>query len=280
MLRFLSSFLLLLVVAFYLWPTTADAYFTGEQTHVITMQEWHGHVWVDILINGDRTKAIVDTGCDTIAIPPSLASRLNLTLTATGKQVAMYDRQSKGQTAIVRDIRIGDLALQNQQVDVVEYPYVIIGLSVLGKYACTFDFDHSRLVLAPSQANDPAGLPMTPFWGLYAVQGTLSGQPQTFVVDTGADTTIVSKQTVANIPRTRLSASPQHRLTYCRFQQIRIGNHAVNYPELAVYDQPDTQNNTAVNTGAIMLGLPFWQRYNVTFDFPAQRLVLSNRGRV
>jgi predicted aspartyl protease len=256
-----------------------QAYFSSDKTYVVPMQISQGHIWVDVLINGERTRAIVDTGCDTIAIPPSLAQRLNLSLSPSGKQLAMFDKQSKGFAAIVRDFRMGDLQLQNQQVDVVDYPYVIVGLPVLGKYGCTFDFDNNRLSLAPSLPNEPGGMQMEPFWGLYSVQGWLSNHPLKFIVDTGADTTIASRSSVAAIPRQVLSENAKHRLKYCRFQQIRIGNHAVNYPEMAVYDQPDTAGNTAVNTGAIMLGLPFWQHYNVTLDFPAQRMTLLPRAR-
>lgn len=258
----------------------ARAYFTGERSYVVPMREWHGHLWVEVLINGERARAIVDTGCDTITVPPALAQRLNLTAAASGKQVAMFDREAHQVTAVVRDFRLGDLQLQNQKVDIVDYPYVIIGLPVLGKFSCTFDFDNSRLVLDPSIAvNQPGALQMTPFWGLYAVQGWLSGRPQTFVIDTGADTTVASRASVKNIPRILISENAQHRLKYCRFQEIRIGNYVANHPEMAVYDQPNTQSNTAVNTGAIMLGLPFWQRYNVTFDFPAQRMYLAARAK-
>ena len=260
---------------------TAAAY-TGPGAHAIPLQLWNGHLWVEIALNGQKTKAIVDTGCNDVVVPPALAKSLRLAVTRSGTRVAMFDRQTDGLSGTVAELRLGDLIFRDQSVDVIDYPYPIIGLPVLAKYACSFDFDRGLLTLAPSpmtQSADSEQIPLTPFWGLYAVKGWLSGHEQTFVVDTGADTTIASLQTVAQIPRTRIMANPAHHLSFCRFQQIRIGHHALSNPEFAVYDQPDTAGNTAVNTGAIMLGLPYWQRYNATFDFPAQRMSMTLRHR-
>jgi predicted aspartyl protease len=258
------------------------AAYSGPGAHAIPVQVWNGHLWVEIALNGQKTKAIIDTGCNSIVVPPALATSLRLPVTKSGKRVAMFDKQTEGMTGVVGELRLGDLIFRDQAVDVIGYPYPIIGLPILAKYACSFDFDRSLLTLAPSpmtQSADAEQISLVPFWGLYAVKGFLSGRDQTFIVDTGADTTIASLQTVAQIPRTRIMASPEHHLTYCRFQQIRIGHHALSNPEFAVYDQPDTAGNTAVNTGAIMLGLPYWQRYNVTFDFPAQRMSMTLRKR-
>lgn len=278
----LSAFACLLIVCSAFLGGAARAYSAGGGAHVVPLQLWNGHIWAELVLNGYRTRAIVDTGCNSIVIPPAVAKRLRFPTSKSGKRVAMFDRQTDGLSCVISQLQFGDMVLRDQSVDVIDYPYPIIGLPILAKYACSFNFDRGTLTLSPSPVTQAVGaeqVPLEPFWGLYAVKGWLSGREQTFVVDTGADTTIASLQTVAPIPRTRIMASPEHHLTYCRFQQIQIGHHAMNNPELAIYDQPDTAGNTAVNTGAIMLGLPYWQRYNVTFDFPAQRMSMTLRKR-
>jgi predicted aspartyl protease len=273
---------LLMMLTVFAAGTGAAGYSAAGGAQVVPLQIWNGHIWVEVAFNGQRTKAIVDTGCNSIAIPRSIAAQIRVPVTKSDKPIAMFDRQTDGLTGIVSEVKLGDLVFRDQAVHVIDYPYPIIGLPILAKYACSFDFDRNSLTLSQSPVIQSVGaeqITMTPFWGLYAVQGSLSGQEKTFVVDTGADTTIASLQTVAQIPRTRIDASPKHHLMYCRFQQMQIGHHALKYPEFAVYDQPDTVGNTAVNTGAIMLGLPYWQHYNVTFDFPAQKMSMTLRKR-
>ena len=158
-----------------------------------------GLIFLTVEVNGRSAKALVDTGSVRgIQLAPALAGQLGLSTSQTGRTTQRYDGahpilSTRLATFAYADTRAANVEafvspgdIENISRQIGESFDAILGWPLLGARPFVIDY------AARSFVNDgplPRGglvLPLEPNRPLPVTAGSLSGQPITFMVDTGA----------------------------------------------------------------------------------------------
>lgn len=246
---------------------------------------------VPVKVFGKKRAFTVDTGCTWMLFDKSLRPLLGPpikttnTWTPTGK---VSTELFEPPTAYLGTLDLHshlpaachDLSTLNQFC--LEPVAGILGMSALGQYVVRMNFDTGKLFFLKSAPKDSGtALPLASWRGTPLVQIEIEGHgPEEFLIDTGliaedAGTlkhdlaTVLEEKEIAKVSEaTSVAAfdlsgdSEQKRL---RLKGLRVGTHQM----------VDVPMSKSTREGPSILGLGFWSRFVVTFDFPHRLLYLK-----
>ena len=174
---------------------------------------------------------------------------------------------------------VGAMDLQKLR-DVVGEPLKgVLGMDFLGQHVVHVDFDKGELLFlksAPTDTRDVVSIFWEPGESPEVVGFVVGAGPIRFMIDTGAgggfDSGSLLTQEVRNLAAkgkmrkvgsTRIAtASGNFQAPYFQGNLLALGGFAV--------EKPVFSESRKCNT----LGLDFWSRFAVTFDFPGRRILL------
>jgi len=186
---------------------------------------------LDVSLNGAVFRLLLDTGASGIVLPKRAAERAGITRLAPATLRGFGDssRPSAGYRGIAQRVRIGDVEYRDALVSVADQQSIgiadgLIGTNVFGLFLITLDFAGRALRLDPLpgyQPGDnriedrviPPGLEHAArifrFGHLLLLPARVNGSRESlFVLDTGADRTLISYDLAAEVSR----LAPEARL--------------------------------------------------------------------
>ena len=214
--RWLSALCLAVAVAM---PVAASA--QGSQCRLAKTAEWAvrvggHHIVVDGAINGSKVGIILDTGASRTLILRSSADRLNLPRRDSNVRMFGIGGESKAEIATVDDFKLGQISTKDMPLLVAgEHSFagadVLLGEDFLQRFDVEFDLANGAVRLF--QARDCAGVSLA-YWTKDVAgeveferfnesrpQITLTvhinGKPIEALLDSGAFTSVMSKQDAA-----------------------------------------------------------------------------------
>lgn len=130
---------------------------TSTETNLIPLQSRSGNVQgtgLQVSINGQDSRLLLDTGASGILITSKLASQAGLKSVSDIRMTGVGDKPDiQGHVTYANSVRIGKLEFQNCQVHVVDRLQTtdegIIGADVFSQFLIEMDFPHSTLRLNP-----------------------------------------------------------------------------------------------------------------------------------
>ena len=130
---------------------------TSTETNLIALQSRSGGVQgtgLQVTINGQDSRLLLDTGASGILITSKLASQAGLKSVSDIRMTGVGDKPDiQGHVTYANSVRIGKLEFQNCQVHVVDRLQTtddgIIGADVFSQFLIEMDFPHSTLRLNP-----------------------------------------------------------------------------------------------------------------------------------
>jgi predicted aspartyl protease len=236
---------------------------------------------VPVKIAGKDRLFVVDTGCTTTVVEESLPlgepQRVVTADTPAGKvNVRLYR---------VPEASVGGLPLGVDEVMGVDLKWIrelfgypiegILGMDFLGRYVVHIDFDRGELLLLKSVPKDSGEVvPIrSNSGGLPELKAWISPQQDVqFLIDTGWISHDSGKMERGSLSQSgdfekvgsslSETASGTHASSEFRGKRISLGGFSVDQP---IFDESPTMS---------LLGLGFWSRFVVTFDFPNQNMYL------
>lgn len=181
-------------------PTTVTV--TGEQP-VVSLQTWldlYGRPLARVRLNGQGPfRFMVDTGSNTTVISRSLAQRLGLTL-AEPAFVQGVTGSTMAPRTLVRRVEIGNTVTENLRGVVFDGPAFaetdgILGMDMFAGRRVRFSFRRQEVDIEQSlsRLNLPIRAPMRLRNGLLVeVTGTAGGLQTRFILDTGAELSVIN----------------------------------------------------------------------------------------
>ncbi len=209
------------------------------------------------------TNALVDTGAgNTSIVSSSFKSQAGISSTCSFSVTDMSSSATYSLSGV-------PLTLQDRGID------VAMGRHFYSNKFLSINYDDKLVTFAdeysaPSGANPvPGTVPAS--LGYFLVQGTVSGNPGTFVVDTGGDITIFCSELRAKI--NNVSGSPGGT----RYADEMVLN-GVTYTNVMHYDSSATPADTLKSYYDIdgLIGATFLARFHrATFDYKNSKLILE-----
>ena len=181
-------------------PTTVTV--TGEQP-VVSLQTWldlYGRPLARVRLNGQGPfRFMVDTGSNTTVVSRSLAARLGLTL-AEPAFVQGVTGSTMAPRTVVRRVEIGNTITENLRGVVFDGPAFaetdgILGMDMFAGRRVRFSFRRQEVDIEQSlsRLNLPIRAPMRLRNGLLVeVAGTVGGLQTRFILDTGAELSVIN----------------------------------------------------------------------------------------
>jgi hypothetical protein len=253
-----------------------------------------GPIIVPVKIKGKKYPFVVDTGCSISVFDASLRSllgkpvRWDSTMTANGERVVAVFKPPiahVGRQPLPRDgvVAVHDVFRELRNKHGVKV-WGCLGMDFLKKYAVRIDFDKGRLALLRSAvgtgghrlrlAVDRQG----PYVAVYMERGK---EVEWFLVDTGKfgygsgklwGTTYRSLEEAGKLRTVDWGRT----LTANGVTEQNIGRLA--WLKLGPFEHTGLFFSQGVQGGEPVLGLGYWARYQVTFDFPGKAVYLR-KGR-
>ncbi len=195
-----------------------------------------GIVLIPALANGIEGWFAFDTG----AMQTSLNSNYFPELEGENKQVALFDDNTMAVNGALetklRELVFGNIKLSDFPVIRMDMAYVenslrtveadirflgSIGMEAFGNAPILLDYEHSAITIKPDIDTDGAEkLPLS-VRELPVITVELSGEPHRFVLDTGANTCLLSSELADKIPAVPLEDSPGVYVV----PEIKVGTH-------------------------------------------------------
>jgi hypothetical protein len=232
---------------------------------------------------------IVDTGCARtvfdLSLPLGKPRRRHQAVTFNGNiEVDAYDPP---------EATVGQLPLLVAEIDGLDLTWAreasgrpsegILGMDFLGKYVMRIDFDRGELLFLKSSPRD-AGEAVSIDWrpgNVPRVMADFTGMENVwFAIDTGGTghgsgtlgtstvRDLLTKDALRNLGAVfSESAGGRYSARVYRARRLTLGGFAVDNP---VFNGTQTLN---------VLGLGFWSRFTVTFDFPEHVAYLAKGER-
>jgi predicted aspartyl protease len=259
----------------------------------VSMTLYSRHVVVDVRINGEPARFLLDTGASHNTVTEKLATRLQLRrseATATG---AGAGTSFQAYWVELNDLRVGAASRQNQIAFIVPVPedFVydgILGTAFLEAFAVTLDYAgktvrlQSRDVFTPPQ--DAHAMRMQRYGNLITVQAEVAGHSGTCQIDSGAGNAVTVMRPAVDRLGLRSAFSPSVRTLTGRSAGGDVRGDMVRVPEVAmgpfVLRQVVTELSLAEagffarSDFLCNLGGEIWRRFTVTLDYGGQRLYL------
>jgi predicted aspartyl protease len=255
-----------------------------------------GEILIPIKINGKGPfDALLDTGGAFITTPNfakknGITAYSGMTATGTGPQVIGAGM------ARVQDVEIGGIDIKNLADLVIPFPLEIplIGPELFKRFAVKIDFDRSQITLTPLAAFHYTGsgaiIPFTFHGEEPEVSGTLDGISGEFTVDTGQDQPIalfasfvgsnalLKKYSAGSVSITTHGIGGTVPMIAARGLVFTLGTAAAIGPVLNFSSAQSGIFNDQYIAGN--LGCPLLHRFNVTFDYAKQQIILEPNSHI
>ncbi|HMD50197.1 MAG TPA: aspartyl protease family protein [Bryobacteraceae bacterium] len=179
---------------------------------------------LDVSVNGTVLRLLLDTGASGIVLPRRAAERAGVTRLAQATLRGFGDssRPSAGYRGIAQRVRIGDVEYRDALISVADQESIgiadgLIGTNVFAPFLITLDFAGRTLRLDPLPGYQPAASPIQDrvvppglehaarvfrFGHLLLLPTRVNGSRESlFVLDTGADRTLISYDLASEVSR-------------------------------------------------------------------------------
>jgi len=262
---------------------------------------------VELLLNGQRTRLVLDTGAAGIVLSHPAAERAGLTRVADAKLGGVGDntKPTTGYRAIADTFKLGEIEYHNVPLNVADQSFVgiedgLIGANVLSDFVTTIDFGAGKLRLDPLPDFHPGdGVTdrvVTPqmesatrvyrFGHILLVPVNVgAAKNRLFVLDTGASSSLISNETAALVSSLNRDGKTSLRglsgrigdvyqtgnltLEFAGFQQRQVG--------MTAFDTWQLSHRLGTEISGF-LGLPVLDLFTLTIDY-RDGLVKFERGR-
>jgi predicted aspartyl protease len=252
-------------------------------------------------IDGRSATLVFDTAADRLLLTEYAAQRLGLAEDRHGSGVSRgVNGSTISFTARIPRLSLGAIELQRQQADVVPFTWPsgvgpadgFLAGGILFAYDVDIDLPHRRVTLYRARfCPDPTPPWPEPYLSLpaastiaghayLAISVTLEGRTVPATIDSGAETSVVSRR-LANIlgitdadlardrPLTAYGFGPgQSTARLHRFSELRIGGEVLTDPTMAVTDLPD-------GSAGMLLGEDWLQSHRVWLSATAKRVAIA-----
>jgi predicted aspartyl protease len=255
-------------------------------------------ILVDVTLDGHGPyEADFDTG-GSLIVPPAVVEELHLTALGSNKQSGGGEGVVMGGVGRAGTLALGGAVVRRPAFDsFLLFPdtprRVLLGLEILQHYVVRLDFDTQRMTLTPPASfhdtGDGAIVPFVFQDNQPLVTGTVDGVAGTFAVDTGDDGSLLL---MAPFARRHNLIERYHATVLTSGTSIgttsglltRVSKVALNGADgrpVASVDRPIANISTQTSgfdahryiSGNIGFGI--LHRFNVTFDYARQRIILE-----
>ena len=297
----LTRYALLILLAFILSPpsrslVTAASALEKDSTEV-SFDPANNLIVIPASINGKGPfHFLLDTGASHHVMKPELAQTLGLKLTSGGEiEVGTKEKINAG-LVDVAEMRIGDFALARQRFFVTPFPSSypfdgFVGADLFERYVVNINFQHSLITLVEPETfryrGSGVSLPLKFHAGLIPeVRAEVDGSHGWFKLDTGYNGSLAlfekfieqHKLLVKYGPRK--SGSGGQTLTgqvsdspVALIRKVKLSELVLSNVEASFF--LDKEGSNAAYAGAI--GTSLLNRFNITLDYKAQRMILERR---
>jgi predicted aspartyl protease len=264
----------------------------------VPMTLYSKHVVVDVRINGEPARFLLDSGASHNTVTEQLATRLQLKRSDKAATGSGAGGNYEAYWVALDDLRVGNesnqASRQNQIAFIVPVPADftydgILGTAFLEAFVVTVDYTaktvrlQSRDVFTPPKG--AAVIPMQRLGNLITVQAQVAGHTGTCQIDTGASNAVTIMRPAVERLGLRSAFSPSVRALTGRSAGGDVRGDMVRVPEVAigpfVLRQVVTELSLAeaglFATPALLcnLGGEVWRRFTVTLDYGGQQLYLA-----
>jgi hypothetical protein len=282
--------------------TVPNAFFDAQAALRWIPFEWTPDQQLIILpveLNGAPARALLDTGAPTVAVARAYALAHHLPLAPTGDAYSVGGMSHFERTDSVA-LRIGGLYQPAGAVQVVDLSGVnaalddpvdlVIGSSLISRFALQIDFDHKRLRLLPSGAKAlegvdlPVGLQIS--GGRIWTQMTIGNRALRVLIDSGSAVALtLSSSTWLSMPHQQghgitdlayVGLGGEGVETLLTLGGIRFGS----LPPVTALTTIEPSEGILSHIGfPALTGLGLLGNYNLVLDVPAGRMTLASRLR-
>lgn len=198
-----------------------------------------GDIVLHARINGQDVDLILDSGATDFVLDPGAASRLGLTV--TGKQRSWIGGPLDESQTVAPEMTIGNLAMHNVAFTVLPVDVNEEGAHSAGLLGCDFfesaivgiDLKDQTLTLYPRATFDPSALgvvavPIRTNSCVAEAAGMFEGVRNTFLIDTGADTTLLNHSYLMQLPHAQRESDTSSIFSsvgYIRFLGGAVATH-------------------------------------------------------
>jgi len=217
-----------------------------------------------VVLNGVAGRFLLGTGAPGSVVTPEFAGktgldRIAITVGVTGGGEARIGRvrSLKVGTTDFTDFDVRILLLAEIAQHFERPPDGVLGADVLLALPLTLDYASKRLVFGrPADLARRKELPADMFARHLMLPGTVDGEKVDFVIDTGANISILAKTSY------RGKTEQMQGLTLAVPQDARVGDMALGLPRFVLGEQN-------------ILGIDFFQRYVVTLDASQKKVYVQ-----
>lgn len=252
------------------------------------------HIVIPIMLNGQPSKALIDTGVDQLLLSKSYADAHRLPLTPWGEAVGFGGAAQYYTTPSValdigafRTTKPGAVTvvdLGRVAVSRLEGVDVVIGLPLLGPFEWQVDQDHHRFRLMKSGSFPVVdGIPIGvgPGNSRMVTNGSVNGKSVSFVmIDTGSDSEVSLSAHAADLTGfasqtdfASIGVGGTVVQPFGRLKKFMIGKHEVTNAYATVEDG----NWWGAKEIQALIGMGVLRAYNMTVDLTVGRMALEPR---
>jgi predicted aspartyl protease len=241
-------------------PAALKTFLEHEGYGGSSLQRRNNHLFVNTVINGNKTGLMVDTGCPFTLIDRNSAQRIGLQLTAS--KSAVTDIKGTSQPSAVSRITalaMGNCTFQNVPVEVASEgninryasPHLdgLFGAHEMAKFGMVIDCGRQMLYVNPRGSSASTSQALASFLqgrgfvrvpiqfnaGYHlTVDAKVNLRPVKLIVDTGAFTTVISAAYAEGAGASMDSQMSDRGIGVGRLGELSIGDFKINNPEVYV----------------------------------------------
>jgi predicted aspartyl protease len=276
---------------------------SGRGSAAMPFEYRYRHIFVPVRIEGlaEELLFLVDSGASMTVIDSTVASLLDL---ASGGVLPGAGAGGMASFHMIRvpGLRLGDIEIPEQTA--VAFPVSeilrrfeeteiggILGYDFLSRFAVRIDYERRVIAFFEPDSFAPVGgetvVEAPLLHNIFSVPVSIDGAPPgSFLLDTGASSSIVQgafarstgladgKRTLEIALR---GAGGEERAELCRFDTLSIGGVAIPDPVIAIATGP--RGLAAIENVDGLIGNDILERFTVTLDYRAERVLLERNGR-
>lgn len=279
------------------WPPLEAQFADGRASAWMPLADREGLLEVDVAVNGNAVRAVIDSGAQVSAVDRELAEHLALRRNVTAPILAYGVSGAPALTHTVRmDLAMPGLAVPGLRAAVLDLGPILamtgrdfrllIGRDLLGQVVLEADFQRVRTRLVAQHAYSPPRdarlIPLRMRGGAPMVSVQVEGaEPIEVLVDTGATGLLALSETAATeagllAPGRRITRA--HSVSLGGFsldrmvtaRSLRIGDLSVTRTPVQIY-RPAAH----ASAPAGLLGAGLYRRFHLALDLAGGRLLLT-----
>jgi len=286
-------------------PPKPDSGFEGDtRTVVVPFEHLNGHVYLQVMLNGRGPFRLgFDSGGMNLIVP-RVAKELGLAASGAVEGRGVGEASEDVAIAKVERVNIGPAYLKDQsffvfplqKLDVVEGRPIegLIGYEVFRRFIVRFDYERHELTFSDpatwKYTGPAAAVPFVFNGHVPEIDGSIDGIPGKFDIDTGSSGTVdllgpfVDAHGLADRYKagqeiiTGWGVGGPSRGRVARAGELRLGPVAVQGPVVEMSTSKHGLFATDFVAGNVGSGA--LRRFNVTFDYPSQRMYFEPNSHV